>query len=187
MHVQPPANAITIIIGIFFTVIIANKNGGIDISVSEDLMRIAQSEIWNSVNRNQYSFSEIQELIDARHAELEEEAGLNDPFWPKHLRWTWNALQLDLGNAVFSRVRSVYWMRQDADNIRNVILDRLPNTLVIIVADHGEVLGEHQMMGHAFGIYQELVHALLLIRSPEQVAGMRVSAPVSATGLFHTV
>jgi uncharacterized sulfatase len=60
------------------------------------------------------------------------------------------------------------------------------NTMVIFVADHGEVLGEHQMMGHAFGVYQELVRVLLLIRFPGQMAGKRISTPVSATHLFHT-
>jgi uncharacterized sulfatase len=60
------------------------------------------------------------------------------------------------------------------------------NTMVIFVADHGEVLGEHQMMGHAFGVYQELVRVLMLIRFPGQMAGKRISTPVSATHLFHT-
>jgi uncharacterized sulfatase len=60
------------------------------------------------------------------------------------------------------------------------------NTMVIFVADHGEVLGEHQMMGHAFGVYQELVRVLLLIRFPGQMAGKRIGTPVSATHLFHT-
>jgi arylsulfatase A-like enzyme len=61
------------------------------------------------------------------------------------------------------------------------------NTMVIFVADHGEVLGEHLMMGHAFGVYQELIRVLLLIRFPGQMNGKRITAPVSATRLFHTV
>jgi uncharacterized sulfatase len=61
------------------------------------------------------------------------------------------------------------------------------NTLVIFVADHGEMLGEHQLMGHAFGVYQELIHVPLFIRFPGQTTGCRVADPVSATRLFHTV
>jgi arylsulfatase A-like enzyme len=61
------------------------------------------------------------------------------------------------------------------------------NTMVTLVADHGEMLGEHQMMGHSFGVYQELVHVPLMIRFPEQTTGRRVAAPVSTTRLFHTV
>ncbi len=69
------------------------------------------------------------------------------------------------------------------------VLDRpehRDNTLVVLVADHGEMLGEHQLMGHAFGVYEELIHVPLLIRFPGQVDGRRVADPVSATRLFHT-
>lgn len=61
------------------------------------------------------------------------------------------------------------------------------NTMVIFVSDHGEMLGEHQLVGHAFGVYQELIHAPLLLRLPGQTTGQRVATPVSATRLFHTV
>jgi uncharacterized sulfatase len=61
------------------------------------------------------------------------------------------------------------------------------NTMVVFVADHGEMLGEHQLMGHSFGVYQELIHVPLFVRFPGQMAGCRVSAPVSTTRLFHTV
>ena len=61
------------------------------------------------------------------------------------------------------------------------------NTLVIFVADHGEMLGEHQRMGHGFGVYQELVHVPLFIRLPGQHVGQRISHPVSTTRLFHTM
>jgi uncharacterized sulfatase len=61
------------------------------------------------------------------------------------------------------------------------------NTLVVLVADHGEMLGEHGLMGHAFGVYQELVHVPLVIRFPGQVSGQRVAAPISTTRLFHTL
>jgi len=60
------------------------------------------------------------------------------------------------------------------------------NTLTIIVADHGEMLGEHGLMGHAFGVYQDLVHVPLIVRHPGQSEGSRVVQPVSATRLFHT-
>ncbi|MBN1581756.1 MAG: sulfatase-like hydrolase/transferase [Anaerolineae bacterium] len=61
------------------------------------------------------------------------------------------------------------------------------STAVIVVADHGEMLGEHQFMGHGFGVYQELIHVPMLLRFPGQMAGQRVSQPVSTTRLFDTV
>jgi uncharacterized sulfatase len=69
-------------------------------------------------------------------------------------------------------------------------LDQSPHrddTLVAFVADHGEMLGEHELMGHAFGVYQELIQVPLLVRLPGQTGGRRAVAPVSATRLFHTL
>lgn len=65
--------------------------------------------------------------------------------------------------------------------------ERRQDTMVVFVADHGEMLGEHQFMGHGFGVHQELIRVPLLIRLPGQGEGNRVAAPVSAQRLFHTV
>ncbi len=62
------------------------------------------------------------------------------------------------------------------------------NTMVIVAADHGEGLGEHQFVGHAFVVYEELVRVPLIIRYPKLFpAGERVSTPVSTRRLFHTI
>jgi len=69
------------------------------------------------------------------------------------------------------------------------VLERPPlrdNTLVILVGDHGEMLGEHRLMGHAFGVYEELIHVPLVVRFPGQREGTRVDEPTSATRVFHT-
>jgi uncharacterized sulfatase len=60
-------------------------------------------------------------------------------------------------------------------------------TLVILAADHGEMLGERQYMGHGFGVYRELVHVPLIIRLPGQTRGQSRTAPCSTTRLFHTM
>jgi len=66
---------------------------------------------------------------------------------------------------------------------------RLDNTLVIICADHGEHLGEKQLMGHSLSIYNELVRVPLIIRQPGQSATQSavVSEVVSTRRLFQTV
>ena len=64
--------------------------------------------------------------------------------------------------------------------------ERRQDTMVVLVGDHGEMLGEHHLMGHAFGVYEELIRVPLIIRSPGQVEGRRVAGPVSVTRLFHT-
>ncbi len=62
------------------------------------------------------------------------------------------------------------------------------NTLTVIVADHGDSLGDHQYFGHAFVAYEELVHVPLLLHWPRRFAQpQRVGAPVSTRRIFHTI
>jgi arylsulfatase A-like enzyme len=65
---------------------------------------------------------------------------------------------------------------------------QLDNTMVVVVSDHGESHGEHNFMGHAFVIYNELVHVPLMIHYPEMFpAGKRVQHNVSTRRVFHTI
>jgi uncharacterized sulfatase len=62
------------------------------------------------------------------------------------------------------------------------------NTLTLIVADHGDGLGEHGYMGHAFVAYQELVHVPLLMHWPRRISRPdRINTPVSTRRIFHTI
>ena len=122
--------AVTIVIGVFFTIIVANKGGGFDESVADTLRRQANQQAW--LLRNQMTFGDRQVLADEIFTELAAEAGLNDPFLPKHLRWTWNALRLELGDAIYTQVRSVYPRSVDRDDVQEIILSRFPNTLALV-------------------------------------------------------
>ncbi|ERN40607.1 arylsulfatase A [Rubidibacter lacunae KORDI 51-2] len=64
------------------------------------------------------------------------------------------------------------------------VLDR---ALVIICADHGEHLGEKQLLGHTNALYNELTHVPLIVRDPRGgfPAGVR-SETVSTRRIFHT-
>ncbi len=70
----------------------------------------------------------------------------------------------------------------------------LDNTLVIICADHGEHLGEKQLMGHSLSIYNELIQVPLIVRDttaarshPGFAQGTEREDVVSTRCLFHTV
>lgn len=77
------------------------------------------------------------------------------------------------------------------DHLLSPLLEQLSqadNTLTIIVADHGEGIGEHNFMGHSFVAYQELVHVPLIIRFPDgAAAGQHVTTTVSTRRIFHTL
>lgn len=65
---------------------------------------------------------------------------------------------------------------------------RLDDTLVIICADHGEHLGEKQLMGHSLSIYNELIKVPLIIRDRSGRFPIdTIDEVVSTRRLFYTV
>lgn len=61
------------------------------------------------------------------------------------------------------------------------------DTIVVLVSDHGESLGEHSLwFAHDFTLYQELLHVLLAIRIPGE-AGRRIDTPVSLIDVLPTL
>ncbi len=64
----------------------------------------------------------------------------------------------------------------------------LDHTLLIVCADHGEHLGEKQLMGHSISLYNTLVHVPLIIRSPDGdfPRGSLNDQVVSTRRIFHT-
>lgn len=64
----------------------------------------------------------------------------------------------------------------------------LDRTVVVVLADHGELLGEHGEFGHGHSLYEPVLHVPLLVRFPPKVpAGRRVATPVSAVGVYATL
>ena len=57
------------------------------------------------------------------------------------------------------------------------------DTLVIVVADHGELLGEEGLVDHQLSMREELLKVPLLIRWPRMVRPGRVPEPVSLTAI----
>ncbi len=65
------------------------------------------------------------------------------------------------------------------------ILDR---TLLIVTSDHGENIGDHRLMSHAYSLHDTLIHVPLLIRYPECFSrGERITSHVQLTDVFPTI
>jgi arylsulfatase A-like enzyme len=65
---------------------------------------------------------------------------------------------------------------------------RLDDTVVVVVADHGEQLGEHGLYGHGSSLYEQLLHVPLLVLGPEELVGRGVEdARVSTRRLYHAL
>lgn len=84
-------------------------------------------------------------------------------------------------------------LNYDDQQIGNLLqeLDRrglAQNTLVVITSDHGESLGQHDMLYHGIALYLEQIHVPLIIRLPGRIpAGATVTAPVSNASLSATI
>lgn len=61
------------------------------------------------------------------------------------------------------------------------------NTAIIVVADHGESLGEHDIYFDHFGTFEESFHIPLIMRIPGMPAGLRVDKPVTHVDLVPTI
>jgi arylsulfatase A-like enzyme/Flp pilus assembly protein TadD len=60
-------------------------------------------------------------------------------------------------------------------------------TLLVIIADHGESLGDHGEWNHGFFVYQSTIHVPLLIRFPDgRFAGTRIPSVVSLIDIAPT-
>ncbi|MBI4422939.1 MAG: sulfatase [Elusimicrobia bacterium] len=66
---------------------------------------------------------------------------------------------------------------------------RWERTVLIVTADHGELLGEHGLMGHTEGLYEPVLRVPLILRHPgfPELRGRRISKPVQRIDLTPTV
>jgi peptide/nickel transport system permease protein len=131
LFVRVATISITIVVGVFITVIIANKSGQLDLNVAKKIERQVQREIWML---DKLGSEERAQAIEQRLWELEEEVGLHLSFLPRHLRWTANALTFDWGEVLFTQWSRIYSMQRNTDSVKDIILDRLPNTLLLMGA-----------------------------------------------------
>jgi arylsulfatase A-like enzyme len=86
-----------------------------------------------------------------------------------------------------------YGMVAQLDHAIGRVLDTLDergladDTLVIVTTDHGEFLGEHQLIFKGPFAYDSLLRVPLLVRGPGVAAGAVVDAPVGTIDLAPTI
>src|SRR3954452_17331637 len=99
----------------------------------------------------------------------------------------------DLDDATLARLRAVYFgLVAEVDHHVGRVLealarrDLLERTLVVVTSDHGEMLGDHWMLGKS-GFFPQAFHVPLIVRAPEGVCGRRVTALTEHVDLMPTV
>lgn len=117
--------AVTVTIGVYLTILIANMGGYVDTIMRNEIRdNTTQSMLANPANRN-LDRSVLEKLIEERIASQERRLGLDQPFAVRSVRYLGNALTLNLGRA----------LNMTSDNgskeVRLILLERLPATLLL--------------------------------------------------------
>ena len=117
-----------------------------------------------------------------------------DPHRPHHTQLDFSFPHPPGDDSKPTRVRDRYDSEvAHADRWIGVLLDDLQaqglldNSLVIILSDHGEGLGEHFFFGHGRRLYQNILHIPLILAGPNLPPGKRISAPVQMLDIAPTV
>lgn len=61
------------------------------------------------------------------------------------------------------------------------------NTVLIVTSDHGENLGEHDLVSHQFSVHESLLAVPLVVHAPGRLAVGRRADPVMLSDLFATI
>jgi len=117
---------VTVVIGIYLTIMIANMGGFVDTIMRGEIReRVTQSIIGNP-SMQQMDPDVREQLIKDRIASEEERVGLNVPIAIRNFRYLSNALTLKLGRALNMTSDS------GSKQVRLIILERLPATLLLM-------------------------------------------------------
>jgi len=140
-----------------------------------------------------------RQIVNASLDWLNSEGTSSDPFFcwvhivdphmpyqkhPKELGsdFAGNAYEAEIAFADQHLGRLIAWLEEH---------NKLENTIVVIVGDHGEGLGEHGETEHGYMVYESTMHVPLIFRIPgDMVAdsrGKRINQVVSLVDLYPTI
>jgi peptide/nickel transport system permease protein len=117
---------VTVIIGVYLTIMIANMGGYVDTIMRNDIRdRVAQQFVGNPLMQNMDPQTRAK-LIQDTIAREEVRMGLNTPVALRNARYLINALTLNLGRAINMTSDS------GSKQVRLILLERLPATLLLM-------------------------------------------------------
>ena len=117
--------AITVTIGVYLTILIANMGGYVDTIMRSEIRDNTTQAILSNPTYRSLDPAVKQELIQKKIASEEARRGLDKPFAIRSMNYLSNALTLNLGRAI----------QMTSDNgskeVRLILLERLPATLLL--------------------------------------------------------
>lgn len=98
----------------------------------------------------------------------------------------------EISDAAFDRIESLYdgelaYLDRRLERLFETLRARelLSESIVVVVGDHGENVGDHGLMAHRFSVHDTLLHVPLVVRHPDDGHGERVEEPVDFTDLHR--
>lgn len=125
---------ITIFLGVFLTIIVANRPVALGFGVAKPQVEAnieLQIDRYIRFQTNSFQSNITAEEADKLRADLREEAGLNLPYLPRNLLWTYKALSFDWGEISRTTVKTLFGQQRNVD-IRGIVLQYFPNTLLLV-------------------------------------------------------
>lgn len=116
---------VTIVIGIYLTILIANMGGFVDTILRGEIRDRITTTIFQDPAYRDLDVTQKNELAESRIAMEEERLGLNRPFAIRSMAFLRNALTLELGRSLNMTSDS------GSKQVRLIILERLPPTLLL--------------------------------------------------------
>jgi peptide/nickel transport system permease protein len=117
---------VTIVIGIYLTIIIANMGGYVDQIMRSDIRENTTQMVMNNPANKNMSTEVKKKLVEDMIKLQEKRQGLDTPVAIRNFSYLTNALQMNLGRAI--NMSSDSGSRQ----VRLIILERLPATLLLM-------------------------------------------------------
>lgn len=116
---------VTVTIGVYLTILIANMGGYVDIIMRNEIRDNTTQSILANPNYRSLSPEAKGDLIQSKIATEINRLGLNQPFVVRSIRYLKNALTLNLGRAINMK------SDQGSKEVRLILLERLPATLLL--------------------------------------------------------
>src|SRR5512141_178897 len=117
---------VTVVIGVYLTIMIANMGGYVDQILRADIRDRVTQQFVNSPTFKAMAPDARQKLLATAIAQEEQRIGLNTPVAVRNLLYLKNALTLNLGRALNMTSDS------GSKQVRRIILERMPATLLLM-------------------------------------------------------
>jgi peptide/nickel transport system permease protein len=134
--------AVTVFIGVFFTVLLANQpsrrglgppESPFETSLEAQISLVVRANINHGTIRRDANGDPDPSQVEALTEKLRKEAGLNLPHLPRYMLWTVKALTFDWGQLGARQGGSfIYGQKSATASANDIILQYLPNTMLLV-------------------------------------------------------